>query len=107
MTEVKWTISQLERSLPDGTVLTAHWRCSGIDGSYTGTVYGTQCFTAKDQSDPTFVPYEQITEEMALQWVHEAMGSEQVTAHEADVKLQIDNQKNPVSASGTPWSASA
>lgn len=103
MTAITWTISQLDRSLPDGTVLTAHWRCTGVDGEFTGSVYGTQSFPAKDPSDPTFVPYEQITKELALQWTKDAMGAEQVTAHEANVQGQIDAQANPTSASGTPW----
>lgn len=102
-TQITWTISQLDRSLPDGTVLTAHWRCNGTDGTFTGAVYGTQSFPAKDPSDPTFVPYDQITEAMALQWTKDAMGAEQVTAHEANVQGQIDAQANPTSASGTPW----
>ena len=103
MLQIKWTISQLERSLPDGTVLTAHWRCTGVDGTYTGSTYSTQSFPAKDPSDPTFVPYEQITEELALTWLHAAMGAEQVQAYEDSLAQQIEKVKNPVSAVGTPW----
>lgn len=105
MTAITWTISQLDRSLPDGTVLTAHWRCTGTDGEFTSSVYGTQSFPAKDPSDPTFVPYDRITEALALQWTKDAMGAEQVTAHEANVQGQIDAQANPTSASGVPWAA--
>ena len=103
MTTTNWTFSQLDRSLPDGTVLTAHWRCTGTDGTFTGSVYGTQSFPTKDPSDPTFVPYEQITEALALEWTKDAMGTEQVAAHEANVQQQIDAQANPTSASGVPW----
>ena len=105
MATITWRIAQLDRSLPDGTVLTAHWRCNATDGTFTGAVYGTQSFPTKDPSDPTFVPYEQITEALALQWTHDAMGAEQVAAHEASVQSQIDAQANPTSASGVPWAA--
>lgn len=103
MTTINWTISPLDRSLPDGTVLTAHWRCTAVEGNFVGTVYGTQSFAAKDPADPTFVPYNQITEALALQWTKDAMGAEQVTAHEANVLTQITAQAYPTTASGTPW----
>lgn len=103
MTTITWTISQLDRSLPDGTVLIAHWRCEGNDAEFSGSVYGTQSFPAKDPSDASFVPYEEITEELALTWLHEAMQEDQVRAHEDNVKNQIAKQKNPETASGLPW----
>lgn len=103
MTQIKWTISQLERSLPDGTVMTAHWRVTATDEQFGAGAYGTQSFPAKDPSDPTFVPYEQITEEMALGWLHSAMGAEQVQAYEDSLTQQIEKAKNPISAVGTPW----
>lgn len=103
MTTTTWTIDQLDHSLPDGTVLTAHWRCTGTDGTFTGSVYGSQALPSNDPATPGFVPYEQITEALALQWLHEAMDVEQVLAHEANVQAQIDKQANPTQAVGTPW----
>lgn len=100
---MNWTISSLDRSLPDGMVLTAHWRVSATDGDASGTVYGTQSFAAKDPSDPTFIPYDSLTEAQVIGWVKDEMGAEQVAAHEANVQAQIDAQKNPVSAAGVPW----
>lgn len=102
---MQWTISQLERTLPDGVVMTAHWRVSDSDGNAHGTAYGTVSFPSKDPADPTFVPYEQLTEAQVIEWVKDAMGAEQVAAHEASVAAQIDAQKNPVSAAGVPWAA--
>ncbi len=102
---MKWTIAQLERTLPDGLVMTAHWRVSGAQGGAHGTVYGAISFEAKDPADPTFIPYQQITEQTAIDWVKGAMGAEQVAAHEANVQAQIDAQLNPKSAVGVPWGA--
>jgi hypothetical protein len=101
---MNWKISQLERTLPECCVTTAHWRVSASDGDAHGTVYGTISFPHKDHDDPTFIPYEDITEAQVIQWVKDEMGAEQVVAHESAVQSQIDARKNPVSASGLPWS---
>lgn len=102
---MNWTISQLERSLPDGVVLTAHWRVSKTDGDASGTVYGTISFPTKDPADPDFVPYQNLTEAQVIQWVKDEMGADTVAAHEAAVQAQIDAQKNPTRAAGVPWAA--
>ena len=106
-TALTWVISTLERSLPDGLVLTAHWRLTGIAGNSAGSVYGAQAFPAKDPADPSFTPYESLTQAQVLGWVQEAMGADTVAAHEAHVQAQIDAQRNPVTATGLPWAASA
>ena len=99
-----WTISSLDRTLPDGMVFTAHWRVSKTDGDASGSVYGTISFPAKDPKDPDFIPYDQLTEAQVIQWVKDEMGPNQVAAYEAAVQGQIDAQVNPTTASGTPWS---
>ncbi len=98
-----WTISSLDRTLPDGMVFTAHWRVSKTDGNASGSVYGTISFPAKSPSDPDFIPYDQLTEAQVIQWVKDEMGADTVAAHEAAVDAQINAQKNPTSASGVPW----
>lgn len=100
---MNWTISQLDRALPDGVVLTAHWRVSKLQDGHSGSVYGTVSFPAKDPADPTFIPYGQLTEAQVIQWVKDAMGADTVAAHEANVQGQIERQKNPTTATGTPW----
>jgi hypothetical protein len=105
--QMNWTISQLDRSLPDGVVLTAHWRVSKTEGAAFGTVYGSISFPAKDPADEDFVPYDQITEAQVIQWVKDQMGDELVAAHEANVQAQIDRQLQPQTASGLPWQTGA
>jgi hypothetical protein len=101
---MNWTISQLDRSMPDGVVLTAHWRVGDTQGSVSGSVYGTISFPAKDPNDSTFIPYDDLTQAQVVQWVKDEMGSNQVSAYEAAVQGQINAQVNPTTASGTPWS---
>lgn len=100
---ITWRINQLERQLPSGLVYIAHWTCSAVEGEYSGSVYGTQGLEATDPESSTFVPYEDITEELALEWLFDAMQEEQVQAHEANVLSQIEAKKNPVTSSGLPW----
>jgi len=102
---MNWTISNLDRALPGGVVMTAHWRVSKTDGNASGTVYGTISLPAKSPSDPTFIPYDALTEADVVGWVKDEMGADQVAAHEAAVDAQIDAQKNPTSAAGVPWGA--
>ena len=100
---MQWQISTLERSLPDGLVLTTHWRLTHTDAGYTGSVYGTQTLPENDPTSPDFVPFEDITEAQAIEWTKAAMGEDTVAAHEANVLAQIEAQKNPTTATGTPW----
>ena len=98
-TEFKWSVPTLERKLDDGFVFTAHWRCTASDGDYSASSYGTAGFTA----DPTaegFVPYEDLTEADVLAWVWDSVDKD---ATEAALQAKIDADKNPTSATGTPW----
>ena len=59
-----WTVIQMD-CYPevDGdtdVVFNVHWTLTGVDGDYTGSVYGSQGVTL----DPTapFVPYEKLSE---------------------------------------------
>lgn len=94
-----WSIAQLERTLPEGGVITAHWRVTSVDGDHTASAYGTAGFTP-DPTDPAFIPYENLTEADVLGWV---WGSVDKDETEANLAAQIDAQKNPTSAAGVPW----
>jgi hypothetical protein len=83
---------------PD-TVITAHWTCSGTDGTYSASVYSTCSFAPPEG---TFTPYADLTQEQVLGWCY-ANGVDQ-TATEAAVEQQIQNQINPpVVTPALPW----
>jgi len=92
-----WTISQLDRKTADGFVTTAHWQATAVDGEHTASIYST-CSWADGTVN---IPYDQLTQETVLGWVW-ANGVDK-TATEAALAAQIEAQKNPVTASGTPW----
>ena len=99
MTDYTWTIATCEHDIATGGITVAHWRCSAVDGDFTASAYGTCGFTP-DATSPDFKPYDEVTEAEVLGWV---WGSVDKAAAEASLETKIEAQKNPVSASGTPW----
>ena len=100
MTTFNWTVAQLERELSDGGVIVAHWRCTASDGDYSASSYGTCGFTP-DASAPDFVAYDSLTEATVLGWLW-ADGVDKDATEEA-LQAKIEADKNPTTASGTPW----
>jgi len=97
-----WTISTMEHNTADGGVIVAHWQCTEVDGDYSARAYSTQSFTY-DASSPDFIPYDDLTEEVVLQWVFDAMGTEEVTRIQDSLTANIEEQKNPTTQDGVPW----
>ena len=95
---IVWNISNLDRNTADGLVTCAHWQATAVDGEHTASIYST-CSWADGTVN---TPYDQLTQEIVLGWVW-ANGVDK-TATEAALAAQIEAQKNPVTASGTPWS---
>ena len=94
-----WTIATLERELSDGGVVVAHWRATAVDGDFSASSYGTCGFTP-DPSDPSFVAYDSITEEVALGWCWAELDKDAI---EASLAANIEAQKNPTQGNGVPW----
>lgn len=94
-----WTIANCEHDVATGGITVTHWRCTAEDGDFTASSYGTCGFTP-DASAPDFKPYADVTEAEVLAWVHASVDKD---ATEAALAAKIEADKNPVSASGTPW----
>ena len=99
---MEFKIVQLERKLPSGGITVAHWTVSKtIDGT-TASSYGAQGFQPEPQ-EAGFIPFPQVTEAQVIQWVKNSMGTETLSKLEASLDSQIEEIKNPVNATGTPW----
>ena len=94
-----WKITQCDRLTSDNFITTAHWTATAVDGDYTASAYSTCSFAAATPS----IPYASVTEAEVLSWVWN--NGVDKTATEASLQGQIDLQKNPVQAAGTPWVA--
>jgi len=111
MTTISWIIEQMFVRKVEGpytdVVVTANWRCNGVETigtgddakTYAGTAYGSSTFTAPSGA---FTPYPDLQQEQVLDWVW--AGGVDKTAIEANVSAQIENQINPpIVCLPNPW----
>ncbi len=96
-----WTVALCEHDIETGGITVAHWRVTAEDGDYTASAYGTAGFTP-DATYPDFKPYDQVTEAEVLSWVWAQVDQAET---EAALAAKIEADKNPTTATGTPWSA--
>ena len=104
--ELTWNVVQMD-CYPevDGekdVVFTVHYTLNGVDGEYTGSVYGSVGVKLDDGAP--FVPYADLTLDQVVGWVQDALGAEQVASMEANVAQQIADAKDPkVVNPPLPW----
>ena len=94
-----WKITQTDYLTADGFITTAHWTATAVDGEFTASIYSTCSFAAATPS----IPYASVTEQEVLDWCWNNGVDKDAT--EAALAQNIELQKNPVTATGTPWSA--
>ena len=94
-----WTITQTNYETANGFITTAHWTASAVDGDYTASIYSTCSFAPATPA----IPYASVTEAEVLDWCWNNGVDKDAT--EAALAANIESQKNPVTATGTPWSA--
>ena len=92
-----WTITQTNYETANGFITTAHWTATAVDGDYTASIWSTCSW---QPGTPT-IPYANVTMDEVLDWCYASGVSKDAT--EAALVQQIELQKNPVTASGTPW----
>ena len=80
-------------------VYNVHWIVTGVDGDYSASCIGAQVVPLSEGG--TFIPFEDLTNEIVVEWTKEAMGEEQVTQVEASIASQIEDQINPTSVTMT------
>jgi hypothetical protein len=98
-----WTIGTLESNTADGGVIVAHWRATEEEtvgeNTYSASSYGTVGFTP-DASAEGFIAYDSLDEATVLGWVQEQVDQDAI---EASLTANIEEQKAPVTSTGTPW----
>jgi len=80
-------------------VYNVHWIVTGVDGDYSATNIGAQVVPLSEGD--TFIPFEDLTNEIVVGWTKEAMGEEQVASIEASIAGQIEALINPTSVTMT------
>lgn len=103
-----WTINSMytmQQPDPD-YVVNVLWTLTGTDGTHTASIDGNCRFDSDQESE--FVPYDQLTEEIVIGWVQNALGENGVANMKANVDGQIGSIVNPPVApqvTPLPWSA--
>ena len=100
---MKFTIIEMSRIIDGGIVTTLHWSAKKVSGEHQANTYGTFNLQEKSPSDDSFIPYENITEELAIEWLKDALGESAINAIETNLDFFISEQIKPKYASGLPW----
>lgn len=104
MTTTAWEIENLERAPATGLVVVVHWTATKYEAGLTASTYGaTELSASTDPASPEFKPFNTLTKEDVVQWVHESMGAEYLADVEAYLDARIAAQQTPPVAMGTPW----
>ena len=99
-----WEINTLERDLSDGYVTKVIYRVKGLSDSVEKARATGEINFIKPESLPSdFVAYDSLTSSTVLGWVTTALGSDQVTAIEADLEAEVTEAITPTSGTGVPW----
>ena len=100
-----WTIVSMDRDIKqaekDNVVTKFHYRVEDKDNDNNSAFsLGSVSVTLGSSS---FVTYENITHDVALQWAKDALGSDEVTAIETNIASEIAELKTPTKACGVSW----
>jgi len=87
-------------------VYNVHWIVTGASDKldpnlepYSATNIGTQVVPFSEGG--AFIPFEDLTNEIVVEWTKEAMGEEQVASIESSIASQIKDQMHPKSVTLT------
>ena len=82
-------------------VYNIHWKLMGTQAvenkTYSATEVGTETLKAEDINRDTFVPFENLTNEIVSTWCTNAMGLERVANLKTSLESKIVGQINPTS----------
>jgi hypothetical protein len=103
---ITWSIDWMQASTQEingftEVVLSAGWRCTGVEGEFSSLVYGSVSFPQPEEGG-TFTPYADLTLEQVLGWVWDIGVDKDAT--EASVTAQVENLVNPPTITPPlPW----
>jgi hypothetical protein len=106
MNTYTWKIEQLV-CIPsiDGqtnVVSMVHWRIKATDGANNAEVYGSQLLNFDAKS--AFINYADLTKDVVVGWVQEAMGIDDVTRLQEALNKRLESLANPpVVSLPLPW----
>ena len=90
-------------------VVQTYWTKTGTDDNGNeGTFHGATPFTSTTMPEgDVFVPFEQLTEDMVLDWIKDVVVGQYEEHVNEQIAKQIDSKVNPVTDAPMPWAPSA
>jgi hypothetical protein len=98
MLKFDWQIETMDRQTSSGFVVMVHYSVFASDGQHSVRRYGSVGYT--EQPGGAHIPYEQLTLDIVLGWVHNTLNK---AKYENDLAKEIENLKKPLFFSGVPW----
>ena len=97
---VTWKIANMERRISDGIVFLVHWTANLEETGYYSATFGAVRLLEPEEGYD-IIDYEDLTEEIVIGWLKDVYDTESTENY---LKADIEKQKAPVNAMGTPWS---
>lgn len=101
-----WRIYNIIRTLPEGLVIKVTYGCEIKSTNFQDRKVGTIEITG-DVNSPDFIPFENLTEELVVTWVKDALGDDAVLAIENALETRLTIKENALTNKGTqeglPW----
>ena len=96
MTTYTWAVTALYTETIAGEqdyVVIANYEVVGVDSTYSASLSNIARFSTETVS--TFIPYDNLTNDIVIGWIQEGLGVDGVNNLEACIQGQIDSQANP------------
>jgi len=104
--ESNFKIANMKRTPVDGVVIDVtfiiNFSLEGIADRHVGSLK-----LVGDPSSPDFVTFNELTEELVIEWVKDELGADKLTeifiTMENRLQEKLDKKNNPEFIAGTPW----
>jgi hypothetical protein len=104
---INWKIINLKRKLESGIVFDVVYMIQSEKDGITDRIIGSLPLSGNDNS-PDFIKYEDLTEQIVINWVKSTLGEIKVSEIEnklkSTIEARIEKLNNQTIADGTPWS---
>ena len=105
MTLYTWSVDSMtnypEFAGETNVVTVVNWICTGTDGVNTARTAGATGIPPV--ADDPFIPYADLTNDIVIEWVHNALGTIGVDNVQNDIDGQIYVAANPQVTQPLPW----
>lgn len=105
--QTNWKIHDIKRTADESVAkevtYSINFDLEGIQDRKVGTVE----LPSKKPTTKTFIPFEELTEEVILGWVQEQVGQETIdditSIYQQRLQQRLDRKNNPEHLTGLPW----